>query len=282
MSKHLITPAELQIQLSNMATAPVVLDVRWGGPGSSNGEAKFERGHIPGARWVDLDTVLSDPSTEGAGGRHPLPTPERFEAGMRAVGVLSGSPVVVYDDSASVPASRAWWLLRMFGHGDVSVLDGGWGAWRAAGHPVEEGAATETEIGDFEVGAPALTLLDAEDARSLSTSGVLLDGRPANRFRGQDEIIDPVAGRIPGARSLPAADLVHDDGRFLPPSTLRARFADVGVEQGTPVAAYCGSGVQACHVALAAAVAGITDDMGVYAGSWSDWITDPSRPVVSD
>ena len=278
----LITPAELQRRLADPATAPTVLDVRWAGPGSADGRQAFREGHIPGAHFVDMDTVLAEPATTGRGGRHPLPSPERFETGMRAAGVDSNRPVVVYDDWKSIAASRAWWLLRHFGHQDVVVLDGGLGAWRAAGLPVEAGADEGAELGEFVASAPRLTVLDADGAAGIAGTGTLIDGRPAARFHGRGETVDPVAGHIPGARSLPAMELVAADGTFLSPSDLRGQFAAIGADGGAPAASYCGSGVQACHVALAAAVAGITDDLGLYAGSWSDWITDPARPVATD
>ncbi|MEO7589383.1 MAG: sulfurtransferase [Arachnia sp.] len=277
----LVTATELAQMLADPTTAPVVLDIRWAGPGPGSGEgrAAFQQGHVPGAHFIDLDTVLAEPATGGAGGRHPLPAPQRFESGMRAAGVAQDRPVVVYDDWKSISASRAWWLLRHFGHDEVKVLDGGWGAWRAGGHPVETGPDEGVELGEFVAQAPRLAELDADGAARVAAAGVLIDGRPANRFRGEDETVDPVAGHIPGAQSLPAMELVAPDGTFLPAADLRARFAALGVDGESPAAAYCGSGVQACHVALAAAVAGVTDDLGVYAGSWSDWITDPSRPV---
>ncbi len=280
-SQTLITIAELEGLLTNPATAPVVLDIRWSGPGSASGRDAFQQGHIPGAHFVDLEAVLSDPAAGGVGGRHPLPTPERFESGMRAVGVTQNRPVVVYDGWKSIAAARAWWLLRYFGHEDVRVLDGGWGAWQDAGLPVDSGPNEGVEVGEFMATSPRLASINAEDASSIATTGVLLDGRPANRFRGEDETVDPVAGHIPGAQSLPAPELVGPNGYFLPADELHTRFSSLGIEAGTPVAAYCGSGVQACHVALAAAVAGVTDDLPIYPGSWSDWITDPSRPIVT-
>lgn len=277
----LITAAELRNRLAGPENFPVVLDVRWSGPGATDGRAVFERGHIQGARFVDLDTVLAEPDAGGRGGRHPLPSPERFEAGMRAAGVSSTVPVVIYDDNKSIAAARAWWLLRHHGHDDVRVLDGGWGAWKTAGLPVAMGAVDGLEVGNFEVQAPRLSMIDAEEAAIVPQTGVLLDGRPANRYRGEGETVDPVAGHIPGAASMPAVELVSKDGTFLPAPELARRFEAAGVRPGVEAAAYCGSGVQACHVALAAAVAGITDDLAVYAGSWSDWITDPDRPVAT-
>lgn len=281
MSNHpLITVTELHERLTHPHDAPVVLDIRWSGPGSTDGRGVFERGHIQGARYVDLDTVLAEPGAGGPGGRHPLPTAERFEAGMRAAGVCAGRSVVIYDDNLSIAAARAWWLLRHHGHGDVLVLDGGWKAWRAAGLPVTMGEVEGLEVGDFEVGVPQLTMLDADEVAIVPGVGILLDGRPANRYRGEGETVDPVAGHIPGATSLPAVELVGKDGRFLPAPELAQRFEAAGVRSGVDAVAYCGSGVQACHLALAAAAAGVSDDLGIYPGSWSDWITDPGRPVA--
>lgn len=281
ITRPLITVAELATQLHDPLSAPVVLDIRWSGPGSEGGRKAFQQGHIPGARFVDAMKVLSEPDTDGSGGRHPLPAPERFESGMRAAGVTTGHPVVVYDDWNSIAAARAWWLLRHFGHAEVTVLDGGLGAWQAAGHTLEEGVNEGVEVGEFHATTPQLTSLNADGAADVAARGVLVDGRPASRFRGEGETVDPVAGHIPGACSLPALQLVRDDGTFLPPQELRTLFNDIGVDGGSPVATYCGSGFQACHVALAAAVSGVEDDLGVYAGSWSDWITDPARPVAT-
>ncbi len=280
MNRHpLTTVADLAAQLSNSQSAPVVLDVRWSGPGSTGGREAFQLGHIPSARFVDAMTVLAEPGTDGSQGRHPLPTPARFESGMRAAGVTSNRSVVVYDDWKSIAAARAWWLLRHFGHENVTVLDGGLGAWRAAGHGIEAGDES-AEVGQFDAAAPQLSVLDANDAADTAARGVLLDGRAASRFRGEGETVDPVAGHIPGARSLPALDLVDENGFFLSLSELRDRFAGAGFGGDGPAATYCGSGFQACHIALAAAVAGVTHDLGVYMGSWSDWITDPTRPVA--
>ncbi len=256
---------------------PVILDVRYGGPAGIGGQAVYEEGHIPGAHYLDLDEILADPPSGGAGGRHPLPTPERFERGMRSVGVNADSMVVVYDDWNSIAAARAWWLLRHFGHRRVRVLDGGWKAWDG---PVETGEPSDVPVGDFTVGPGASRTLDAELAADVARTGVLLDARPAERFRGQGETIDPVAGHIPGAVSFPALELVDQAGRFLPPEVLREKFAAAGVTGPGMAGAYCGSGVQACHAALAAAIAGVDEDLALYAGSWSDWITDPSRPVA--
>jgi thiosulfate/3-mercaptopyruvate sulfurtransferase len=276
-------------------TPPVLLDVRWrlGGP---PGIDSYRAGHLPGAVFVDLDTDLAGPP--GAGGRHPLPDAAGFEAAMRRAGVRAGYPVVVYDDGDSTIAARAWWTLRYFGHDQVRVLDGGLRAWTAAGQPVttEEPGVT---AGDFTAIPGNLPVLDAAGAAALARSGVLLDARAGERYRGETEPVDPVAGHIPGARSAPTAGNVGADGRFLPPAQLRRRFAALGVPataepgpalgsptpaEGRPLAtpavgAYCGSGVTAAQEVLALALAGVP--AALYVGSWSGWTADPGRPVAT-
>ncbi|WP_338571470.1 sulfurtransferase [Arachnia propionica] len=255
-----------------------LLDVRFGGPGSSGGQEHYLEGHIPGAVLVDMDTALASPSI-GPGGRHPLPHPEAFEAAMRAAGVSNDRPVVVYDNWRSIAAARAWWLLQHHGHGDTFVLDGGLGAWQSAGLPVEQGNISPAP-GDFRLGNnPSSAVLDADEAAGLASTGMLLDARPGDRFRGVGETVDPVAGHIPGARSLPAFELADEHGFLLPASELREKFEAVGAGEGI-VGVYCGSGIQAAHVALASVVAGLPLP-ALYPGSWSDWITDPTRPVAT-
>ena len=255
-----------------------LLDVRFGGPGSSGGREQYLEGHIPGAVLVDMDTALASPGI-GPGGRHPLPRPEAFEAAMRAAGVSNDRPGVVYDNWRSIAASRAWWLLQHHGHGDAFVLDGGLRAWLSAGLPVEQGNISPAP-GDFRLGNnPSSAVLDADGAAGLVSAGVLLDARPGDRFRGVGETVDPVAGHIPGARSLPAFELADEHGFLLPAGELRERFEAVGAAEGR-VGVYCGSGIQAAHVALAAVVAGLPLP-ALYPGSWSDWITDPTRPIAT-
>ena len=282
----LITAAELAEILALAPPArPVVLDVRYPGIGlPDDGYDQYLAGHVPGAAYVSLDDALAAPHVPGVTGRHPLPEAAVLQAAMRAAGVSAARPVVVYDDWRSIAAARAWWLLRWAGHDDVRVLDGGWRAWRAGGGDVETGEI-RPEPGDLVVEPGGRAVVDAEGAERIAATGVLLDARPANRYRGEDETIDPVAGHIPGARSLPALSLMADDGRFLPAERLAERFGAVGVRgdagvRGGGVGIYCGSGLQACHVALAAAACGAAADPAVYAGSWSEWITDPARPVA--
>ena len=264
-------------ELASVLLSVVVLDVRWklGGP---PGEDEYAAGHVAGARYVDLEAALAAPA--GEGGRHPLPLPKVFEAAMRAAGVSADVPVVVYDDFRSMGAARAWWLLRHHGHSDVRVLDGGWAAWREAGLPVEAGTPAPPEPGSFTAAVPGvLPVLDADSAADLVSSGVLLDVRDAERYRGELEPIDPVAGHIPGAVNDPASGNLAADGRFRSAAEIRARLDALGVGAG-PVGAYCGSGVTAAQELLALEVAGISG-AALYAGSWSDWITDPARPVAT-
>lgn len=274
----LVTPGELA-DLLMQQTPPVILDVRYPGPGSEvDGHAQYVAGHVPTAVFLPFDGVLSGRCIPGVTGRHPFPEPETFQAGMRAVGVSASRPVVVYDDWKSIAAARAWWMLCWAGHKNVRVLDGGWRAWVGSGAPVSE-EDTVVAPGDFTVSPGGRTLMDADGAARLAQHAILIDARPADRFRGQGETIDPVAGHIPGAASLPALDLVTDQGHFLPASELITRFVALGVLGDTEVGIYCGSGIQACHVALAAQICGICDDPAIYMGSWSEWITDPRRPI---
>jgi thiosulfate/3-mercaptopyruvate sulfurtransferase len=283
----LITVPELAGQLA-AATSPALLDVRWrlGGPA---GRELYEAGHIPGAVFVDLDRDLA--AAPGPDGRHPMPATADFEAAMRLAGVSDARPVVVYDDADATAAARAWWLLRYFGHASVRVLDGGFRAWTAAGRPVEPGAAggpgapggassspgPAAAPGDFTARPGHLGLLDADGAAALARSGLLLDARSAERYRGEAEHVDPVAGHIPGAVSAPTTENVNADGTFKSKTDLAARFTALGATGDRPVAAYCGSGVTAAHEVLALTAAGLP--AALYIGSWSNWITDPTRPV---
>ena len=271
MASPLVTPAELDDLLGSVT----LLDVRYqmGGPG---GIALYLEGHIPFAQYVDLDTALAAPP--GAGGRHPLPDPEVFGAAMRKAGVLADRPVVVYDDWQGRAAARCWWLLRHHGHRDVRVLDGGWSIWVAAGGAVEDGLRLPI-TGDFEPDPGTMPVVTAGEIPELVERGVLVDARAPERFRGEVEPIDPVAGRIPGAVNVPTGVNVRADGAFRSPDELRALYAVEGVTADTEIGVYCGSGVTAVHNILALASAGI--DAALYPGSWSEWITDPEHPVAT-
>jgi thiosulfate/3-mercaptopyruvate sulfurtransferase len=254
----------------------VLLDVRWqlGGP---PGHDEFLRGHIPGASYVHLETDLADPP--GARGRHPLPDTARFEAAMRRCGVRVGVPVVVYDAVGGTSAARCWWLLRYHGHRQVKVLDGGWQAWVADVAEVEEGP-TEIEPGDFTARPGAMPVVDADGAARLAREGTLVDARAPERFRGEVEPVDPVAGHIPGAVNVPtAANLDEPGGRFKAAAELTAVYELVGVRPGREVGVYCGSGVTAAHDVLALDALGL--DAALYPGSWSEWVHTGTRAVAT-
>ncbi len=261
----LIGVAELASELDEL----VVLDVRWrlGGP---PGETEFLSGHIPGAAYVDLPTALA--SAPGPRGRHPLPDPDVLEAALRAAGVREDRGVVVYDDWAGRAAARAWWLLRWAGHREVRVLDGGWAAWRAAGRPIATGPE-QPRSGDLTVRPGGMPVLEIDDVLGHVRTGTLVDAREPERFRGEVEPVDPVAGHIPGATNVPTSANLREDGTFRPADELRSVYG----EADGAVAAYCGSGVTATHAVLAMEVAGIS--AALYPGSWSEWVADGSRPV---
>ena len=256
----------------------ILLDVRWvvGSPPLLN---DFLSAHIPGAQFCDLDAVLADPP--GERGRHPLPDPERLERQLREWGITDESTVVVYDGAASVAAARAWWVLRWAGLGSVRVLDGGFAAWSQANLPVESGPAVgSARPGTVTVRPGRLPALDAPAAAVLGEQGRLVDVRAAERYRGELEPIDPVAGHIPGAVNLPTTDTVTTSGSFKSRVGLQRHFARVGITAGQPpVGVYCGSGVTAAQTMLALHEAGI--DGVLYPGSWSEWLTDRSRPVAT-
>ncbi|GAA3821995.1 sulfurtransferase [Nocardioides panacisoli] len=263
----LVTAAELAGLLGRVT----VLDVRYRMAGPP-GREDYVAGHVPGAVYVDLDAALAAPP--GTGGRHPLPAPEVFEDAMRAAGVSDDVPVVAYDDWSGHAAARCWWLLRHHGHQDVRVLDGGWSAWQQVGGAVEAGPGPTPERGDFTAVAGAMALVEADTVREVD---VLVDARAAERYRGEVEPVDPVAGRIPGAVNVPTSSNLRPDGRFRPVEELREVYAAVGALDGGVVAAYCGSGVTAAHDVLALELLGVR--AALYPGSWSEWITDPDRPV---
>lgn len=251
---------------------PVVLDVRYtlGGP---PGRPEYDAGHIPGAAYVDLDAELAAPP--GPEGRHPLPDLAVFGAAMRRAGVFAGRPVVVYDGGQGWSAARCWWLLRYTGHRDVRVLDGGLAAWpgELSRTPPAGGA------GDFTPEPGALPVLGAGEAAALARRGVLFDARAGERYRGEVEPIDPVAGHIPGAVSAPTTENLAADRTFRPAADLAARFRALGAAPGTEVGVYCGSGVSAAQEVLALEIAGIP--AALYPGSWSEWVADPAREVAT-
>jgi thiosulfate/3-mercaptopyruvate sulfurtransferase len=272
----LISAIELA-ELLRSDQPPVVADVRWnlGGP---PGKPEFEAGHIPGAVWVDLETQLAGPP--GAGGRHPLPTVAAFEQAMREIGVCHDSLVVAYDAANSQAAARLWWLLTDAGQRHVRVLDGGLAVWRAAGFPTVSGPSAPPARGDFVAHAGQRAQLDTAEINARlgrRDAPTLVDVRTPERYSGEDEPIDPVAGHIPGAINLPWKSNVDAEGAFLPPAEIARRYAEAVGTDGAVL--YCGSGVTAAHSLLALESAGLT--AALYPGSWSDWISNPSRPIAT-
>ena len=259
----LVTAAELH-ELIEAGAAPTLLDVRWA-LGDPDGHQHYLDGHLPGAVYVDLDTELAGHGAP-TDGRHPLPDIAALQAAARRWGVTAGKPVVAYDNSGGTAAARAWWLLKWAGVADVRLLDGGLNAWRRKRSTVD----VQPSVGDIELVAGNLPTLTADQA---ANARVLVDARAGERYRGEVEPVDPRAGHIPGAISLPTAENLAADGTFLPTEDLRRRFAELGGEVGV----YCGSGVTAAHEIAALAVAGIP--AALYPGSWSAWSNDPARPV---
>lgn len=264
-------------ELNDLLASPTpvrVIDVRWR-LDRPDGRSDYLEGHIPGAVYVPLDTELA---THGrpSDGRHPLPSTQTLQEAVRRWGVHDGDVVVAYDDAKGLGASRAWWLLRQGGV-DVRVLDGGIRAWTATGLPVatDDVRPDEGDVVLEEIGADAITI---DEAAAFPDAGVLLDVRAPERYRGDHEPLDPIPGHIPGAVNLPMAAHLDPEGRILDMHTLQAGFAAVGVTAGTPVAAYCGSGITAAHTALVLDEAGITAK--VFPGSWSQWSNTPGRPVA--
>jgi thiosulfate/3-mercaptopyruvate sulfurtransferase len=257
----------------------VVLDVRWA-LGDPHGREHYLAGHLPGAVFVDLATELATPATP-ARGRHPLPTGAEFQATARRWGINNGDVVVAYDNSGNMAAARLWWMLRNAGFQDVYLLDGGLAAWQDAGLSLDTGpvdAAVGRVSFDVSPAGGGMPSIDAAGAADWPATGVLLDARAGERYRGEFEPVDPRAGHIPGAKSAPTTGNVDGAGHFLPAAELRSRFKDLGVRDGVPVAVYCGSGVTAAHEVAALEIAGFR--AALYPGSFSEWSNNPDLPVA--
>jgi len=257
-----------------LAAGAQLLDVRWTlGEQPGSGFGRYLQGHLPGARFLDLEAVLTGPTTDPTWGRHPLPDADQLGAGLGALGIDPARPIVVYDEPGSFAAGRAWWVLRWAGL-DVRLLDGGLRAWVASGRGLE------TDEPDAAPGRPLvlttghLPTLDADEVAAFD--GVLIDVRGPARYRGEVEPIDPKAGHIPGAVNRPVTGFWDDDGLLPRPDALADLLA---LPEGRPVAVYCGSGVSAAQVVLALASLGV--DAALYPASWSGWSSDPARPVAT-
>jgi thiosulfate/3-mercaptopyruvate sulfurtransferase len=272
--------------ISTAALAPrladpgwLVADCRFDLADPAAGAAAWRAGHIPGASHVDLERDLSVAVTPRTG-RHPLPSPEAIAATLSRLGVGNRTQVVCYDAGNGAYASRLWWMLRYVGHEAVSVLDGGFAAWAGEGRPVSTDESGRPAARFSARSRPGMLCNAAGVAEALARGELLVDVRGAERFRGDVEPLDAVAGHVPGAANLPFTENLGADGRFLSPAALARRWRErVGAEAGRDIICMCGSGVTACQGLLALETAGITGGR-LYAGSWSEWIRDPSRPVA--
>lgn len=272
MVRHLISPEDLAQIIDDRGLR--VVDCRWYLTDPDEGAAAYQRGHIPGAVHASLDDHLSGATGPG---RHPLPSPDEFAETLSSLGVSPESTVVAYDDRGSAIAARLWWMLTAQGHPSVAVLDGGIQAWVMQGRPLT------TEVPTFERTAyevvpwTGIVTLDEVAAREPGTT--LIDAREPERYRGDIEPIDPKAGHIPGAVSLPVAANLDETGSFRSPSDLAGHFDGLGVGGDASVIAHCGSGITACHTILAAELAGL-ERPDLYVGSWSEW-SGTDRPVAT-
>lgn len=278
---QLIGPEQLAVR--QQTPGLVILDCRFALEDPDYGQRSYAQGRIDGARFADLNRDLSGPVVKGRTGRHPLPDPATLVERLRTWGICNDSDIVLYDDGPGMYAARAWWLLAWLGKREgVYLLDGGLKAWHAAGLPLSLDAP-RGETGDF-TGEPDMSLVLSASrlqGRLGRPEMTLIDARAEARFRGEVEPIDPIAGHIPGAQCAAFNENLGTDGRFLPPEQLKQRFAEQ--LQGRPaqsLVSYCGSGVTACHNLFALCLAGYP--LGtLYAGSWSDWITDPTREIAT-
>lgn len=262
----------------------VVVDCRFDLGNPASGREAYTNGHVPGARYAHLDEHLSAPVGPDAG-RHPLPDPEKLAATLGSWGVANGSQVIAYDASNGAYAARLWWLLRWLGHERVAVLDGGFKVWTELGLPVSTATPAPTPAQFVAHLRPELAVSTAELANRLAAKPPngwrLLDARAPERYAGLVEPLDPVAGHVPGAHNHPFTTNLGPDGRFLPAAELRKNFArSLGAVPAENAIMMCGSGVTACHNLVALAVAGLAEGT-LYAGSWSEWIRDPARPVTT-
>lgn len=257
-----------------------VIDVRFSLADADQGAREYAEGHVPGAVYAHLDDDLSGPIVRGVTGRHPLPSVEGAASVFSRLGIDESVQVAVYDGAGGSVAARVWWMLRWLGHDAVAVVDGGWPAWTGEGLPVTRDVP-QAAPRDFKADVRPHLATDVEgvDGYRVNVDWAVLDARTPERFRGEQEPIDPVAGHIPGARCASFDGNLGEDGRFLPPEELRRRFEVLlgGIPADRAVN-YCGSGVSACHNLLAIAHAGLGDAV-LYPGSWSEWITDEDRPV---
>jgi thiosulfate/3-mercaptopyruvate sulfurtransferase len=276
----LITAAELADHIQG-GDPPTILDVRWQ-LDEPDGRAAYLSGHIPGAVYVSLEEELSDHTIAGRG-RHPLPSGRSVEAAARRWGIRRDALVVAYDDWTRAGSARAWWVLTAAGLANVRILDGGLSAWRAAGGALETGPVKpqhgNVAVLHSDLYAGRLPTLTAQQSQQAGAAGLtLLDARAPARFRGEVEPVDPVAGHIPGAKNLPSGAVLAGDGTFLAEGAVTQLLSERGIDRGGRIGVYCGSGVSATVTLAALAAAGC--EAALFPGSWSEWSSDPARPVA--
>ncbi len=277
----LISADQLAAALQS-ATPPVVLDCSFELTDHDAGQRAYAAGHVPGARYLHLEHALSAEKT-GTNGRHPLPSRETFAATMAAFGIGDDTQVVAYDNAGGMYAARLWWMLRWAGHRAVAVLDGGLAAWKAAGQPLSTDVPAAPSAGRFTLRTPLVATVDYAAVKANIDSGerLVLDARAPDRFRGENETMDPVGGHIPGARNRLFKDNLGADGRFKPAAQLRHEFDTItGGRPAAQLVNQCGSGVTACHNLLAMEVAGL-QGAALYPGSWSEWSAQPDAPIAT-
>lgn len=271
-------------ELAGIIDRCLVVDCRHNLFKPAAGVAAWTDGHIPGAWHLHMDEDLAGPMT-GSNGRHPLPDRDRLRARLAAIGLRDGAQLVAYDERDGVMASRLWWLARWIGHREAAVLDGGMGAWKQAGYPVDAGQPRQPGDEPLLSARPALAeAVDVDTVRARLAAGAgatLIDARSAQRYRGENETIDPVGGHIPGSRNRPFSDNLRPDATFKPAAVLAREWSMLlGSLSPTEIVHTCGSGVSACHNLLAMEHAGLAGSR-LYPGSWSEWIADPARPVAT-
>lgn len=276
MTEHVVSAEWLKRHIDEV----LVVDVRWSLNGPPAGQL-YAEGHIPGAHFVVLGRELAELPADERPGRHPLPSAKTFATMLARIGYVLGERVVAYDDMGGAIAARFWWLMRYFGLEGAAVLDGGIQAWEAAGGELSEDDPTVVSGNLLELTPNADLVVDAEEVERLRhvAGSLILDSRAAPRYRGDEEPVDPRAGHIPGAVHAAFADNLVND-RFAPEAVLRERFEALGAMEADEVVVYCGSGVTACHNVLALTIAG-RRDAKLYEGSWSDWSSDPERPLAT-
>lgn len=264
------------------ATPPLVFDCSFELTNHDAGRQAYAAGHVPGAHYLHLEHVLSAEKT-GRNGRHPLPAREAFAQAMAALGVGDDTQVVAYDNAGGMYAARLWWMLRWTGHRAVAVLDGGIGAWKAAGQPLSTDTPAAAAPGRFTLRPSLASTLNYEQVKAniATQDRLVLDARAPERFRGENETMDPVGGHIPGARNRLFKDNLDADGRFKPAARLRQEFdALTGGRPAAGIVSQCGSGVTACHNLLAMEIAGL-QGAALYPGSWSEYCAQPGAPIAT-